>query len=164
MTAGPRIVTVLAAHHDRSRFGCGSPALDRYLREQVTQDIRRRVAACFVMLDGNVVAGYYTLSAASIALADLPDDVARRLPRYPAVPAIRMGRLAVDLNYRGEGYGAALLVNALHRAAGSEIPAVALTVDAKDDQAAAFYRHFGFMQLANEPLALFLPLATVKPA
>ncbi|PYE21360.1 GNAT family N-acetyltransferase [Paraburkholderia silvatlantica] len=162
MTVSPRIVTALDAHHDRSRFGCGSVALDRYLREQVTQDIRRRVAACFVMLDGNMVAGYYTLSAASVALADLPHDVARRLPRYPAVPAIRMGRLAVDLNYRGEGYGAALLVNALQRAAGSEIPAVALAVDAKDEQAAAFYRHFGFMPLTNDSLALFLPLATVK--
>ncbi|WP_343675203.1 GNAT family N-acetyltransferase [Paraburkholderia heleia] len=162
MTVSPRIVTALDAHHDRSRFGCGSATLDRYLREQVTQDIRRRVAACFVMLDGNVVAGYYTLSAASVALADLPHDVARRLPRYPAVPAIRMGRLAVDLNYRGEGYGAALLVNALQRAAGSAIPAVALAVDAKDEQAAAFYRHFGFMTLTNDSLALFLPLATVK--
>lgn len=162
MTVSPRIVTALDAHHDRSRFGCGSAALDRYLREQVTQDIRRRVAACFVMLDGNVVAGYYALSTASVALADLPHDVARRLPRYPAVPAIRMGRLAVDLNYRGEGYGAALLVNALQRTAGSEIPAVALAVDAKDEQAAAFYRHFGFMPLANDSLALFLPLATVK--
>ncbi|MFX1716194.1 GNAT family N-acetyltransferase [Paraburkholderia sp. A1RO-5L] len=162
MTAGLWSVTALGAHHDRSRFGCGSEVLDRYLREQVTQDIRRRVAGCFVMLDGNVVAGYYTLSAVSVALADLPHDVARRLPRYPAVPAVRMGRLAVDLQYRGEGYGAALLVNALQRAAGSEIPAVALAVDAKDDQVAAFYRHFGFMQLANDPLAFFLPLATVK--
>lgn len=155
-------MTALGSHHDRSRFGCGSQAPDRYLREQVTQDIRRRVAACFVMLDGDVVAGYYTLSAGSIALADLPDDVARRLPRYPRVPAIRMGRPAVDLKYRGEGYGAALLVNALQRAGSSEIPAMALAVDAKDDQATSFHRHFAFMQLANDPLALFLPLATAK--
>ncbi|KDB09358.1 GCN5-related N-acetyltransferase [Burkholderia sp. lig30] len=114
------------------------------------------------MLDGDIVAGYYTLSAASVALEELPHEVARKLPRYPSIPAVRMGRLAVDLKYRGKGLGAALLVNALQRAAKSEIPAVALTVDAKDETAAAFYRHFGFMQLTNDPLALFLPLAAVK--
>ena len=162
MSGGQLIVAALGAAHDRSRFACGTPALDRYLLEWVTQDIRRRVAACFVMLDGDIVAGYYTLSAASVALADLPHDVARKLPRYPSIPAVRMGRLAVDLKYRGRGLGAALLVNALQRAAKSEIPAVALTVDAKDETAAAFYRHFGFMPLTNDPLALFLPLAAVK--
>ncbi|MBR8409088.1 MULTISPECIES: GNAT family N-acetyltransferase [Burkholderia cepacia complex] len=160
---GPQLtVAVLDAAHDRTGFECGTPALDRYLRETVTQDVRRRVAACFVMLDGNVVAGYYTLSAASIALAALPHEVARKLPRYPAIPAVRMGRLAVDRRYRGRGLGAAMLVNALRRAAGSEIPAVALTVDAKDEGAAAFYGHFGFQPLTHDPLALFLPLATVK--
>ncbi|HIE4434864.1 TPA: GNAT family N-acetyltransferase [Burkholderia multivorans] len=161
MSGDQFVVSALASHHDRSQFECGSTALDRYLRELVTQDVRRRVAACFVMLDDNVVAGYYTLSAAGIALADLPRDVARKLPRYPAVPAIRMGRLAVDLKYRGRGLGAALLVNALRRAAQSEIPAVALAVDAKDERAADFYRHFGFIQLGSDRLSLFLPLATV---
>lgn len=87
---GPQLtVAVLDATHDRTGFECGTPALDRYLRETVTQDVRRRVAACFVMLDGNVVAGYYTLSAASIALAALPHEVARKLPRYPAIPRSR---------------------------------------------------------------------------
>lgn len=162
MSSAQLVVAVLEAAHDRSEFACGTPALDRYLREQVTQDVRRRVAACFVMLDGNSIAGYYTLATASVALADLPHGVARKLPRYPSVPAVRMGRLAVDQRYRGRGLGAALLVNALQRAAKSEIPAVALTVDAKDEAAAAFYRHFGFLPLVHDPLALFLPLATVK--
>lgn len=114
------------------------------------------------MLDGNVVAGYYTLSAASVALTDLPHAIARKLPRYPAIPVVRMGRLAVDQAYRGRRLGAALLVNALQRAAKSEIAAVALTIDAKDETAAAFYRHFGFAPLTSDPLALFMPLATVK--
>ncbi|WP_321812943.1 GNAT family N-acetyltransferase [Burkholderia sp. BCC1985] len=162
MSRSTLVVAALGPIHDRSQFVCGTPALDRYLREQVTQDVRRRIAACFVMLDGNIVVGYYTLSAASITLADLPHDLARKLPRYPAIPAVRMGRLAVDQTYRGRGFGAALLVNALRRAARSEIAAVALTVDAKNEAAAKFYRHFGFEQLANDPLALFLPLATVK--
>ncbi|MDS0862521.1 GNAT family N-acetyltransferase [Burkholderia pseudomultivorans] len=162
MSGAQLVVAALGATHDRSRFGCGTPTLDRYLREQVTQDVRRRIAACFVMLDGDVVVGYYTLSAASVALADLPHDVARKLPRYPAIPAVRMGRLAVDQAYRGKGLGAGLLVNALQRAAKSEIPAVALIVDAKHETAAAFYRHFGFEQLTHAPLALFLPLAILK--
>lgn len=162
MSVGHLVVSALNSAHDRSHFECGSAALDRYVRELVTQDIRRRVAACFVMLDDDVVAGYYTLSAASVALADLPPAIARKLPRYPSIPAVRMGRLAVDMKYRGRRLGAALLVNALQRAAKSEIPAVAMVVDAKDETAAAFYRHFGFMQLADNPLALFLPLASVK--
>lgn len=162
MSVGPLVVAALDSTHDRTQFECGSAALDRYLRERVTQDIRRRVAACFVMLDDHDVAGYYTLSAASVALADLPEAVARKLPRYPSIPAFRMGRLAVDLKYRGRGLGAALLVNALQRAAQSEIPAVALIVDAKDDTAADFYRHFGFLPLAQDPRAFFLPLASIK--
>lgn len=162
MSVGPLVVAALNSDHDRSQFECGSAPLDRYLREFVTQDIRRRVAACFVILDGQVVAGYYTLSAASVALADLPPAIARKLPRYPTIPAFRMGRLAIDLKYRGRGLGAALLVNALQRAAKSEIPAVALTVDAKDHTAADFYRHFGFLPLSNDPLAFFLPLASIK--
>ncbi|KVO30519.1 acetyltransferase [Burkholderia ubonensis] len=162
MTGTQLLVAALGPDHDRAAFGCGMPALDRYLREMVTQDVRRRVAACFVLLDGNVVVGYYTLSAASVALAELPHDVARKLPRYPAIPAVRMGRLAIDHRYRGRGLGAALLVNALRRAARSEIPAVALIVDAKDAGAAAFYEYFGFQPLTHDPLALFLPLATVK--
>lgn len=92
MSGAQLVVAALEAAHDRSRFACGTPALDRYLREVVTQDVRRRVAACFVMLDGNVVAGYYTLSAASVALTDLPHAIARKLPRYPAIPRSRRSR------------------------------------------------------------------------
>ncbi|KVQ98754.1 acetyltransferase [Burkholderia ubonensis] len=102
------------------------------------------------------------LSPASVALAELPHNVARKLPRYSAIPAVRMGRLAIDHRYRERGLGAALLVNALRRAARSEIPTVALIVDAKDEGAAAFYEHFDFQSLTHDPLALFLPLATVK--
>lgn len=149
--------------YDRSSFSSGSEPLDRYLREQITQDIRRRVAACFVALaDEQRIAGYYTLSTASVPLADLPSEVVQKLPRYAAMPAIRMGRLAVDQAFKGQGLGGALLVNALRRAASSEITAYALIVDAKDGQAAAFYRHFGFIELVDAPQRLFLPLSTVS--
>lgn len=164
MTRAPFSVAALdASTHDRSQFDSGSPALNRYLREQVSQDVRRRVAACFVALaDEQRIAGYYTLSSASVPLTGLPDDVRRKLPRYAAVPAIRMGRLAVDAAFKGHGLGGALLVNALRRAAGAEIPAAVLVVDAKDEQAVAFYAHHGFIGLADSPLALFLPLACVR--
>jgi len=162
MTRAPYRITVLdASVHKRGEFSCGSAALDRYLREQVSQDIRRRVAACFVALTDDLqIAGYYTLAAASVPLLDLPDALRRKLPRYPSIPAVRMGRLAVDAAHRGKGLGAALLIDALRRAAAAEIPAVALLVDAKDDQAAEFYRHHGFIDLASTR-TLFLPLATV---
>ncbi|GHT85805.1 N-acetyltransferase [Betaproteobacteria bacterium] len=164
MTRAPFLIAALdVAAHDRSRFNSGSPALDHYLREQATQDRRRRVAASFVALDNDLrIAGYYSLSTASVPLPDLPSGLQRKLPRYKAVPAVRMGRLAVDVDFQGRGLGSSLLINALRRAAGMEIPAAVLIVDAKDDQAAAFYRHHDFIVLANLPLSLFLPLATVR--
>lgn len=162
MTAPFRIAALDVAH-DRGDFNCGTPVLDRYLREQVSQDIRRRVAACFVALaKHDHIAGYYTLATASVPLDDLPEATRRKLPRYGNVPAIRIGRLAVDARFKGQGLGSALLVNALRRAAGAEIPAAVLIVDAKDDQAAAFYRHHGFACLSASSLALFLPLASAR--
>ncbi|AOJ79218.1 hypothetical protein WS86_00325 (plasmid) [Burkholderia savannae] len=163
MTRAPFEIVPLTEKHGRKSFECGTTALDRYFHDQVTQDIRRRVAACFVAVDdAGLVAGYYTLAAASVALTDLPHDVARKLPRYPSVPAVRMGRLAVDGGFRGAGLGGALLVNALRRAAAAEIPAVVMLVDAKDDQAAAFYRHYGFVPFADSPRTLFYPLAGIR--
>ncbi|MDM7463512.1 MAG: GNAT family N-acetyltransferase [Tepidimonas taiwanensis] len=155
-------VVPLDATHDRLAFDCDNPALNRYLREQASQDVRRRIAACFVALaDGQRIAGYYTLASASLLLADLPPGIGKKLPRYPTVPAVRMGRLAVDRAFKGQGLGGALLADALSRAARSEIAAFALMVDAKDE-AAAFYRHHGFIALIDSPLTLFLPLATVR--
>lgn len=164
MSSAPyRVVPLDAAAHDRSVFASGSAPLDRYLREQVTQDIRRRVAACFVAVaDEQRIAGYYTLASASLLLADLPSATAKKLPRYPTVPAVRMGRLAVDQAHKGQGLGGALLADALHRTARAEIAAYALMVDAKDEAAVAFYRHHGFIVLPDSPQTLFLPLASMR--
>lgn len=162
MSGAPFRLASLDAGHDRTAFNSDSEPLNRYLREQATQDVRRRVAACFVALaDGSRIAGYYTLASASLLLADLPASTVKKLPRYPTVPAVRMGRLAVDQTFKGQGLGGALLADALDRAARSEIAAFALMVDAKDEAAAAFYRHHGFIALPDSPLTLFLPLATV---
>ena len=163
MRHAPLLLAPLDAAHERARFHSDSEPLNRDLREQATQDIRRRVAACFVALaDGQRIAGYYTLASASLLLVDLPASTGRKLPRYPTVPAVRMGRLAVDRAFKGQGLGGALLADALDRAARAEIAAFALIVDAKDESAAAFYRHHGFIALPDSPLALFLPLATVR--
>ena len=163
MSGAPFRLASLDAGHDRTAFNSDSEPLNRYLREHVTQDIRRRVAACFVALaDGQRIAGYYTLASATLLLADLPASIGKKLPRYPTVPAVRMGRLAVDQAFKGQGLGGALLADALDRAARSEIGAFALTVDAMDEAAGAFYRHHGFIALPDSPLTLFLPLATVR--
>ncbi|WP_213780619.1 GNAT family N-acetyltransferase [Caballeronia sp. dw_276] len=163
MSNAPFRVIPLEGVHERTTFVSDSEALNRYFQLQVSQDVRRRVAACFVAMDGEQrVAGYYTLAAASVLLAELPGATAKKLPRYPTVPAIRMGRLAVDQAFKGQGLGGALLADALERAARSEIAAFAFVVDAKDKTAAAFYAHHGFIALPDTPLTLFLPLATVR--
>jgi GNAT superfamily N-acetyltransferase len=165
MSKAPFEVVSLSTGHDRTTFHCTSEALNRYLREQATQDARRRVAACFVALDATQrIAGYYTLASASVLLNALPASVGKKLPRYPTIPAIRMGRLAVDQAFQGQGLGGALLADALDRAVRAEIAAYALIVDAKDKPAAAFYLHHGFLALPQAPLTLFLPLATVRLA
>ncbi len=122
------------------------PALDRYLREQAGQDARRRVAAPFVASSDCVrVLGFYTLSATSIQLTEVPAALAKRLPRYPRLPATLLGRLATDLSVHGVGLGRFLLVGAIMRAVRSEIASFALVLDAKDEAAAPFYERESFI-------------------
>ncbi|HEX4136915.1 MAG TPA: GNAT family N-acetyltransferase [Bryobacteraceae bacterium] len=154
----------LGKQHERSLFRCGEDAPDRYFQTQVTQDIRRHIANCFVAVESATsnVAAHYTISAASIPLVDLRPDETKRLPRYPTVPAVRIARLAVDQRFQGRGLGAALLADAAARALKADAAAFTLLVDAKNDQAVAFYQRFGFRILASQPRTLFLPLATAK--
>jgi len=152
----------LSDTHNRTIFRCGVEALDRYFREQATQDIRRRISNCFIVAERPTgeVAGFYTLAAASVSINELPAEITKRLPRYPVLPAIQVGRLAVDVRYQGRGVGSGLLADATLRSARSEPAAFTLLVDAKDATAAAFYRKFGFSPFASRPLTLFLPIAT----
>ncbi len=155
-------VEPLSASLDRSAFTSGVEPLDRYFRERVPQDLKRRMATAFVALEQQTgrIAGYYTLSAASVPISGLPDVLKARLPRYPSLPVVLLGRLAVDRRYRGQGLGGALLADALARTAIAEIGAYALVVDAKDEPAATFYRHHGFIAFFEQPRRLFLPIAT----
>lgn len=142
-------------------FDCGEKALDEYLHRYATQDVKRGVARVFVASPADqpqVVAGFYTLSAASIAAETLPERWRKKLPRYP-VPVALLGRLAMNRPFQGQGLGSILLVDACKRvAAASETLAVAaIVVDAKSPRAAAFYQHFGFIELPGRPGRWMLP-------
>lgn len=166
MTAARFAVEPLGRHHDRAAFSCGVEALDQYLRQQAGQDIRRRVAAVFVLVERGTTAilGYYTLSATSVQAEALPDDLVKRVPRYPHLPAILLGRLAVDTRAQGAGIGAALLANALHRSTtvAADIGAMFIVVDAKDDAARRFYERHGFRRFLDNEYRLFLPMTTAE--
>ncbi len=152
--------------HDRSAFACGAPPLDRYLREQAAQDVKRLMASCFVAVAAatNNIAGYYTLAATSVHATDVPTEIRKRLPRYPVLPAALVGRLAVDQRFHRQGLGSALIADAALRVLKGDVKAFALIVEAKDENAFAFYRQQGFHPFASRPLCLFLPLATAKKA
>ena len=145
---------------DRRTFDCGEPMLNRYLQTQASQDVRRRYASCYLLIETatNTIAGYYTLAASSVLLVDLPNATQKKLPRYPTVPVIRIGRLAIDRKFQGQKLGGVLLYNAISRSATSGIGAYALVVDALNAQAAVFYQHHGFTPFAGAPMILFLPL------
>lgn len=153
---------MLRADHPRNEFDCGDVDLDRYFKTQVTQDIRRHVAHCFVAVNSlGHVAGYYTLAASSVLLADLPQALAKKLPRYPTVPVARMGRLVVTQSAQQIGLGSALLADALTRVFQADVAAYAMVVDAKHEEAALFYEKHGFKQFSSHPLSLWLPMNAV---
>jgi len=146
---------------DRSSFNCGVVALNGYFRQRVSQDVRRSVTTCFIATEiaTDTIAGYYTLSAGSVVLTDLPEMILKKLPRYPVVPVAVIGRLAVDTNFQGRGLGSALLFDAMERAIQTELGVWAIVVDAKDDSAVRFYEQYGFQCIASDSQRLFLPLS-----
>jgi GNAT superfamily N-acetyltransferase len=155
-------VAPLDDRHDRTAFESGVEPLDRYFRTRAGQDVRKRAASCFVLIDSAASPlGFYTLAATSIALADLPPAPAKRLPRYPSVPATLMGRLAVDRRHRGRRLGELLLVDAFGRALRSGIATYAFVVDAQDEAAASFYAAYQFITLTDGGRRLFLPMAEI---
>jgi GNAT superfamily N-acetyltransferase len=160
------LTEVLHDAHNREDFSCGNASLDRYLKEQAGQDLRRACATPFVLVStrgGPAILGYYTLSSYGIDVGELPPDVAKKLPRYALVPATLLGRLAVDRRYQGRGVGEFLLLDASFRALtpSAEIAAAAVVVDAIDAGAAKFYQRFGFVAFPSIAGRLFLPMKTV---
>ena len=160
------VIEPLRNDHNRADFSCGNASLDRYLKEQAGQDLGRGCATPFVLVPergGSTILSYYTLSSYGIDVGELPADVAKKLPRYPLMPATLLGRLAVDRRFQGQGIGEFLLMDALHRALvqSAEIAAAAVVVDAIDAAAVKFYQYFGFVPFPAIASRLFLPMKAV---
>ncbi|PWB82894.1 MAG: GNAT family N-acetyltransferase [Methylocystaceae bacterium] len=151
----------LAKRHKRSNFACGDDRIDLYFREMVSQDVKRKYATCFVAREiaTNRVVGFYTLSSSNVPLTEVPELLAKKLPRYPTVPAVLIGWLGRHRDYAGQGLGEALLFDAIKTVAIAPIGAHAIFADAIDDKAAAFYAAFGFSPLIRRPRTLYLPVA-----
>jgi predicted GNAT family N-acyltransferase len=154
------------AKHDRAAFSCEQESLDRYLKEHASQEIKKRVAATYVLTpDGKTIAGYYTLSQYAIEAGELPPELVQQLslPKYDKLPATLLGRLARSKKFKGGGLGELLLMEALKRALehSRNIASVAVVVDAIDDNARAFYRRYGFIDVPDHPNRLFIPMKTV---
>ena len=157
------VIEPLCSHHNRADFHCGIEALDLYLQERAGQDLRRFLAAVFVLqdLEQEYLAGYYTLAATAIQLTDLPTEFTRKLPKYPLIPATLLGRLAVDERYQGQSLGTFLLLDALYRSLNSEVASMAVVVEAKNDKAKAFYEYHQFIPFPQQPQRLYLPMKTI---
>ena len=152
----------LSKAHDRSRFSSGNARIDAFFQTAVSQDVKRRYAVCYVLCEraGGRIAGFYTLSSSHIPLAEVPPDLAAKLPRYPSVPAVLIGWLARDAAFAGGKIGEMLLYDAIARVASAPIGAHAVFAEAVDEAAASFYRAHDFTPLLGRPLCLFLPMAT----
>ena len=165
LTLTPEYVVPLGKGHYRSAFDCGNDDLNRFLKQQARQDAEKHVAVPFVLLEpgSRAVRGFYTLSASIIPLDELPPDMMKKLPRYGQLPVTLLGRLAVDQTAKGQGVGEFLLVDALRRCleGAQKIDAMAAIVDAKDEQAESFYRHFDFLPFQRTPRRLFLPMRKI---
>ncbi len=163
----PLTIAALDKAHDRSAFRCGQPALDEWFAKRAGQDDRRNIARVFVALDeAQTIVGFYSLGAFTLAVNDVPGDVAKKLPRYDAIPAALIGRLARDERVKGQGLGEILLIDAIRRilSASRALAVFAILVDAKDDKAVAFYEGFGFRPFPSQPNRLFLLTATAAAA
>jgi len=155
----------LGQKHDRAAFSCGVEALDKYLQKQASQDAKKHAAAPFVITpDGKTIAGYYTLSQYAIDLGDVPEEVATKLPKYPAESATLLGRMAVGNDFRGKGLGEKLLMDALNRSLklSEQVASTGIVVDAKDEEGRAFYQKYGFIDLPKVKKRLFLPMGTIE--
>jgi GNAT superfamily N-acetyltransferase len=163
---GLKIEPLDSRKHDRSVFSCGKESLDNYIRKQASQDLKKLVASVFVLIDepeSNVLA-YYTLSTYTINISVLEEGFAKKLPRYPLLPATLLSRLAVDNAQRGKGFGELMLVDALKRAFNASIQVASLVViaEALDENAANFYMKYGFQPFKQDSMKFYLPVKSIE--
>ena len=158
------ITMLLDATHEKTYFSCGHAMLDNYIQKQAKQDIKGKLAACFVYTESSkTILGYYTLSNSSIPRQILPDHLCKKLPKYKDLPVTLLGRLAIDLKHQGKKIGQLLLIDALKRSLDSSasIGSMAIIVDPIDENATAFYAKYGFIQLPDIG-RMFLPMSTIE--
>lgn len=155
----------LNSTHKKSDFSCGKEMLDRYIQEQASQDVKRKLSACFVVNDveTNLLKGYYTLSNNSIPIELVPNQIQKKLPRsYKSIPTTLIGRLAIDNKFQGQGIGKLILIDALKRSyeISKTIGSFAVIVDPIDQDAENFYDKYGFIKLPDSG-KMFLPMKTI---
>lgn len=154
-------IAPLGEQHDRSDFDCGETALNTYLQKYAGQHSRKGLARIYVAVEegSNKICGYYSLSSGSISSEVVPGN----LPRLP-VPVALIGRLAVDRNMQGKSLGETLLIDAIRRAADAadQLGIHAVVVEALNERVRLFYGKYGFQQLLDDKLHLFLPMKTIR--
>lgn len=156
----------LNSKHNKQDFSCGKVLLDNYFWKQAKQDVKRKLSACFVLVDKGTkeISGYYTLSGSSIPNNLIPDSYKKKLPKsYLSIPAILLGRLAVNKDFQGKGIGKILLIDSLKRCyeTSESIGAFAVIADPLDRDAERFYEKYGFIKLPDSG-KMFLPMKTIK--
>jgi len=159
----PEIVP-LARHHDRTRFDCGVPELNSFLKATARQHSDKGISRTFVLSDQEKpILGYFTLTLCEVRMEHLPATYAKKYPQH-GLPAVRLARLAVSRKYQRKGYGGLLLAEAIHRTIliAEQAGLIGLFVDAKDERAHKFYERYGFVSLPGHVLQLFLPLETLR--
>jgi predicted GNAT family N-acyltransferase len=152
--------------HDRAAFSCGDASLDRYIREQASQDVKRGLASVFVITakdEPKQILAYYTLSSRELKLDQLPEEIAKKAGKYGYVGVTLLGRIAVSEKCKGTGLGALTLMNTLHKSllVATDVASLAVFVEAIDTDAANFYRKYGFIELPEDKLKLLLPMKTI---
>lgn len=158
-------ISPLDSSFDKSSFDCGIVQLNEFLQKYASQNQKKGYSLTFVATkpENNIVVGYYSVSAAVIEFAFLPETLKKKLPKYPA-PVMLIGQLAVDQNLQGAGLGRILLMHSLSRAirVSEQMAIFAVRVDAVDEKSKAFYLKYGFVALQDAPFSLLLPLKTIK--
>jgi predicted GNAT family N-acyltransferase len=153
--------------HNRAAFVCEHKSLTDYIKQQASQDVKKNLAAVFVLTpNGTTIAGYYTLSQYGVDAGELPPQLLEqlRIPGYQRLPATLIGRLARHIDFKGQTVGGHLLMDAFRRAldATQTVASVAVVVEAKDENAVRFYKLYDFIQMPDHPDRLFIPMTTIR--
>ncbi|HEC44547.1 MAG TPA: GNAT family N-acetyltransferase [Bacteroides sp.] len=152
--------------HDRRKFYCEEDSLTEYLQKQASQDMKKRLAACFVLISGkdNFIKGYYTLTSESFNRDEIPEDYRKKIPINYNVPVTLLGRLARDITMKGKRAGEFLLIDALRRSyeiSKKEIGSMAVVVDPINENAISFYSKYGFILLPDSG-RMFLTMKAIS--